>query len=59
MFSYICFYKGRSIVVQALRSFDAQTIAAKKFKARRAWEVEVKLAARSDGSEVVHSAATI
>ena len=59
MFSYICFYKGRSIVVQALRSFDAQNIAAKKFKARRAWEVEVRLAARSDGSEVVHSAATI
>ena len=59
MFSYICFYKGRSIVVQALRSFDAQTIAAKKFKARRAWDVEVRLVARSDGSEVVHSAATI
>ena len=59
MFSYICFYKGRQITVQALRSFDAQTIAAKKFKARRPWEVSVILAARSDGSEVVHSAATI
>ena len=59
MFSYICFYKGRSIIVQALRSYDAQVIAAKKLKARKAWEVEVKLAARPDGSEVVHSAATI
>ena len=59
MFSYICFYKGRQITVQALRSFDAQEIAAKKFKARRPWEVSVILAARSDGSEVVHSAATI
>ena len=59
MFSYICFYKGRQITVQALRSFDAQNIAAKKFKARRPWEVSVILAARSDGSEVVHSAATI
>ena len=59
MFSYICFYKGRSIIVQALRSYDAQVIAAKKLKARKAWEVEVKLAARADGSEVVHSAATV
>ena len=59
MFSYICFYKGRQITVQALRSFDAQTIAAKKFKARRPWEVSVILAARADGSEVVRSAATI
>jgi hypothetical protein len=59
MFSYICFFKGRSIIVQALRSYDAQVIAAKKFKARKAWEVEVKLAARPDGSEVVHSAATV
>ena len=59
MFSYICFYKGRQITVQALRSFDAQEIAAKKFKARRPWEVSVILAARSHGSEVVHSAATI
>ena len=59
MFSYICFYKGRQVIVQALRSFDAQEIAAKKFKARRPWEVSVILAARSDGSEVVHSAATI
>ena len=59
MFSYICFYKGRSIIVQALRSYDAQVIAAKKLKARKAWEVEVKLGARPDGSEVVHSAATV
>lgn len=59
MFSYICFYKGRSIVVQALRSFDAQQIAAKKFKARRTWEIEVRLAARPDGSEVFHDAATV
>ena len=59
MFSYICIYKGRQVIVQALRSFDAQNIAAKKLKARRPWEVSVVLAARSDGSEVVHSAATI
>ena len=59
MFSYICIYKGRQITVQALRSFDAQNIAAKKLKARRPWEVSVTLAARSDGSEVVHQPASL
>ena len=59
MFSYICFYKGRQVVVQALRSFDAQNIAAKKLKARRPWEVSVVLAARSDGSEVIHQPAIL
>ena len=59
MFSYICFYKGRQVMVQALRSFDAQNIAAKKLKARRPWEVSVVLAARSDGSEVVHQQASL
>ena len=59
MFSYICFYKGRQVIVQALRSFDAQNIAAKKLKARRPWEVSVVLAARSDGSEVVHQPVTL
>ena len=59
MFSYICIYKGRQVIVQALRSFDAQNIAAKKLKARRPWEVSVVLAARSDGSEVVHQPASL
>ena len=59
MFSYICFYKGRQVMVQALRSFDAQNIAAKKLKARRPWEVSVVLAARSDGSEVTHQSASL
>ena len=59
MFSYICIYKGRQVIVQALRSFDAQNIAAKKLKARRPWEVSVVLAARSDGSEVIHQPAIL
>ena len=44
MFGYICFYKNKKIEVRALRSFDAQEIAAKLFKAKKSWEVTVVLA---------------
>ena len=44
MFTYECFYKGKRITVKALRSFDAQEIAAKQFKARKSWEVTVVMA---------------
>ncbi len=59
MFTYICFYRGKQITVQALRSFDAQEKAAKLFKARKRYEVTVVLAARPDGSEVIHSTADV
>ena len=59
MFTYVCFYRGKQITVQALRSFEAQEKAAKLFKARKSYEVTVVLAARPDGSEVVHSTAGI
>lgn len=44
MFNYACFYRGKKIVVQALRSYDAQEKAAKLFKARKSYEVAVVLA---------------
>lgn len=44
MFTYVCFYRGKQITVQALRSFDAQEKAAKLFKARKAYDVAVVLA---------------
>ena len=44
MFNYVCFYKGRKIVVQALRSYDAQLKAASLLKARKAYDVSVVLA---------------
>jgi hypothetical protein len=44
MFNYECFYKGKRMTVQALRSFDAQEKAAKLFKARKSYEVAVVLA---------------
>ena len=55
MFTYIAFYRGKQIEVKALRSFDAQEIAAKQFKARKSYEVTVML----DGTPVIHDAATI
>jgi len=58
MFTYIAFYRGKQIEVKALRSFDAQEIAAKQFKARKSYEVTVMLAAK-DGTPVIHDAATI
>ena len=46
MFVYECFYKNKRMEVRALRSFDAQEIAAKAFKARKSYEVTVVLAAK-------------
>lgn len=56
MFTYIAFYRGKQMEVKALRSFDAQEIAAKAFKARKSYEVTVMLVGRPDGTEVVHTA---
>ena len=44
MFTYKAFYKGKTIEVKALRSYDAQQIAAKLFKAKKSYEVTVVLA---------------
>ena len=56
MFTYIAFYRDKQMEVKALRSYDAQLIAAKAFKARKSYEVTVMLAARPDGTEVIHTA---
>jgi|TARA_R110000868_G_scaffold180883_2_gene421604 hypothetical protein len=58
MFTYIAFYKGKEITVNALRSFDAQEQAARIFKAKKSYEVTVMLAAKGD-EPVIHHPATI
>jgi hypothetical protein len=58
MFTYVAFYKGKQITVKALRSFDAQEIASKQFKARKSYEVTVMLAEK-EGNPVIHHPATI
>lgn len=44
MFTYVCFYKDKKIVVQATSSYEAQTEAAKQLKARKQYDITVVLA---------------
>ena len=58
MHGYIAFFRGRQVTVHAASSYEAQQIAAKKFNARKSWEVTVVLA-DVNGKQVVHSPATL
>lgn len=53
MNGYIAFYRGKQIEVHAATSYEAQQIAARQLKARKAYEVHVVLAER-DGQQVEH-----
>lgn len=44
MRTYVAFYNRNQIVVQASSSYEAQTIAAAQFKARKSYQVTVVLA---------------
>lgn len=57
MNTYLAFYRGRKIEVEATTSYEAQEAAAKRLKARKSYDVVVVLVQRSDGSDVVHIAA--
>ena len=43
-FTYVCFYKNLQTTVQAITSYEAQLTAAKKFKAKKSYDVTVVLA---------------
>lgn len=43
MYNYKCFYKGNSIIIQADTSYQAQQLAAKQLKAKKAYDVTVML----------------
>jgi hypothetical protein len=58
MNGYKCFYKGKTIEVEANTSFDAQKIAAAKFKAKKSYDVTVVLCEKN-GKQVTHSTASI
>ena len=58
MNGYVAFYKGKRIELHADSSFAAQQLAARQFKARRAYEVTVVLAEK-DGKQVVHDGAML
>lgn len=63
MNGYVAFYKGKQMDIYAETSFAAQEDAAKKFKAKKSYEVSVVLAetdvAMKDGkpvgTQVVHA----
>ncbi|GAC1533607.1 MAG: hypothetical protein NVS3B1_27990 [Marmoricola sp.] len=52
---YIAFYKGQRTEVYAATTLEAQTAAAKIFKARKQYEVSVYLAEKN-GQPVIHVA---
>jgi hypothetical protein len=53
MYGYIAFYKGKKIEVYAASSYEAQLKAAKEFKAKKSYDVNVILAEK-DGQQVTH-----
>lgn len=55
MNGYKAFYKGKSIDVYADSSYEAQQKAAKEFKAKKSYEVNVVLG-EIDGEQVTHIA---
>lgn len=57
MNGYKAFYKGKSIEIFANTSLEAQQIAAKKFKAKKSYDVTVVLCEKND-EQVTHSPAS-
>lgn len=53
---YVAFYRGKRTEVRAKTKLAAQEMAAKKLGAKKSYEVNVELAERPDGSQVVHTA---
>lgn len=55
MNGYIAIYKGKRFEVYAETKLQAQEKAARHFKARKQWEVDVYFCERPDGSTVLQS----
>lgn len=51
---YICYYRCKTLEVYAATTYDAQKIAAAKFKAKKQYEVSVYLAEKN-GNTVTHT----
>lgn len=52
---YVCFYKGKRHEVHAKTSYEAQQLAAKHFKAKKSYDINVVLAEKN-GEQVTHTA---
>lgn len=55
MNTYKCFWKSRSIEVRAATTYEAQKEAARLFRAKKSFEVNVVLVGKGD-KEVTHTA---
>ena len=55
MNSYLCFWKGKQVQVNAKTSYEAQNEAALRMKVKRPYEITTMLVVREDGTEVIHS----
>ncbi len=51
---YLAFYRGKKLEVWASTSYEAQKIAAEKFRAKKSYEVDVYLC-EQNGKQVVHT----
>lgn len=58
MNGYKAFYKGKSIDVYALTSYEAQQKAAILFKAKKAYDITIVLCEKA-GEQVFHSTSSI
>lgn len=58
MNGYKAFWRGKTTEVYAATSYEAQQEAARKFKARKAYEVAVVLCEK-DGEQVTHRTSAI
>jgi hypothetical protein len=54
-YGYIAMYRGKKLELYAETKLKAQEEAAKRFKARKAYEVDVYLCEKPDGSTVLQS----
>lgn len=58
MFTYIAFYKGKQITVNASTSYEAQLTASRLLKAKKSYEVTVMLSSKDD-EPVIHNPAIL
>lgn len=59
MATFLAFYRGKTIEVEASSAYAAQTKAATALKARKSYEITVKVVSRDDGTAVAHDTASL
>ena len=55
MYGYKAFYRGRELEIYAESKYKAQLEAARLFKAKKSYDVDVYLCERPDGTTVLQS----